>query len=74
MHIFSDNLSRNSCISTAANSKITGATLFVSILNTCQSFFSLSAGCFGVGRRPTDLLPMAEVTKSEAARKGFGVT
>ena len=34
-----------------------------------RGFFSHAAGCFGVGCRPTDLWPKAEVTGGKAARK-----
>ena len=34
-----------------------------------RGFLSRAAGCFGLGCRPTDLWPKAEVTRGEAARK-----
>ena len=34
-----------------------------------RGFFLGAAGCFGVGCRPTNLWPKAEVTRGEAARK-----
>ena len=34
-----------------------------------RGFFLRAAGCFGVGCRPTDLWPKAEVTRGEAARE-----
>ena len=44
--------------------------LFLKILLwVLEVFFSLTAGCLGVGRRTRDLRPKAEVTSGEAARK-----
>ena len=44
--------------------------LFLKILPwVLEVFFSRTAGCFGVGRRATDLRPKAEVTSGEAAKK-----